>query len=340
MYVRNLKPPAWENLELKDIQFYELTGKDSAELLNFLGREGKIYKTLPEKNNSNFYRYISENNAQDLFIKLEKKQRDGDIKISEETAIWLSKNGINAVYCIDGYPREYKNNLMLAYKYIDGRFIQATESDLTTLGKSIAFLHNKLSEIPSKKIIKKETNARLDNLQRIREDISKGNCVCGPSPLKLKELSKDNSISFTKNYTEAQPLHGDLNPGNMIMMDSNVFFLDFEDTIHSFLCPFYELAYVIERIILVSTLEKKEKIRISKTFLNSYLTSRSKLKLKKHNDMLLNILRGLSLRSLCTLALYEINNVEINTNEWKKFFYLEELARNNRDLLQEVVKGL
>ncbi|MGZ8254574.1 MAG: hypothetical protein ACXWVT_06965, partial [Burkholderiaceae bacterium] len=102
-------------------------------------------------------------------------------------------------------------------------------------------------------------------------------------------------------------------------------FIDFEDAVHSMLSVEYELALVCERVILVQESDDDAAAAAIEVLLSAYAEAGGDA---FNRQALPGALIGLSLRSLCTLALVNRNGSDVA--EWSKFFALIEAAERRR----------
>ena len=172
----------------------------------------------------------------------------------------------------------------------------------------------------------------------MREDLASGRLRVGPHPEALQRLAAASEIDFSGTEEAATPLHGDLNLGNLLILEAGPVFLDFEDTLHSVLPVSHELALVIERILLASPLDEADTVELGGAFLDAYRLAGGCWR-PPEPDALHRVLRGLALRSLCVLALCEREGTEIVRDEWRKFHTFESLARDRRETLRRIVEG-
>ena len=112
--------------------------------------------------------------------------------------------------------------------------------------------------------------------------------------------------------------------------------LDFEDVFHSVLPPAFELLLMIERFVLVPIPADDAAVRLARSLLSGYRPDSSGASLDLGGRRPSDVLRSLSLRSLCVLALGERSGVMIASDEWRKFFALEQSAQQRAAALDRL----
>lgn len=137
------------------------------------------------------------------------------------------------------------------YAWIEGPHPSGPNLDFHAMGQAIARLHRALSKVPGKEDIEQRTLERMETLTRA----VKTSIVFSAGPLnEWHSLASRYLDAFTATtpamLSEATPIHGDLNPGNMLVSCDDIVFLDLEDATHSALWPGLDLAKIAERLVL------------------------------------------------------------------------------------------
>jgi Ser/Thr protein kinase RdoA (MazF antagonist) len=116
-----------------------------------------------------------------------------------------------------------------------------------------------------------------------------------------------------------------------------IVFLDFEDVVHSVLPAAFDVALLCERAILAAEPDEAAARASIAALLHAYAEAGGGSIVRP--AILPDIMRGLALRSLCTLAL--IDPAGTDTGEWGKFFHLFEAAATRREVfvLQEITRS-
>jgi Ser/Thr protein kinase RdoA (MazF antagonist) len=142
------------------------------------------------------------------------------------------------------------------------------------------------------------------------------------------------SIDFLPGEVPCRPLHGDLNPGNVLVGERGPVFLDFEDVFHSVLPPSFELAYALERFVMVPLPDDAAALTAGRILVRGY-------RLHGGDPIPADptaVLRALALRALCALAAGQRKGLAVQPDEWRKFFGLESAARARAATLAGIVE--
>ncbi len=272
-----------------------------------------------------------------VVLKLVPPERWDSIVRAEKIAAWLADRNVPTPRPLAGYPRRLPDGRGIALAtHVEGRRIEPREGDMEALGRGLGLLHRWLGEHPDLPYWERATVARLDELGEMRAKLADGTLACGPDPARLAALAGDARLDFALAHLPARPLHGDLNPGNVLMADGRAVLLDFEDVFHSVLPSAFELALVIERHVLVPIKDDSRAISLARVFMETYRgTIGAPFDLGASWP---GILRSLALRSLCVLSIGATLGRQVSNGEWSKFFTLEQMARKREGVMTIVAK--
>ena len=263
-----------------------------------------------------------------LFVKLVSPARWRELEEAEMIARWLVSRGAPAIAALEIQPPQLPSGeFVVVYPFADGRPPQPAP-DARAVGAGIGRSHAELTHHPHVADWTERTDQRLDRLVAMRASLALGDLAAGPRPDQLRELASDTSISFlpaAHQSGRARPLHGDLNIFNIVIESKAARFIDFEDAVHSVLSVENDLALVCERLILVQEKDDDAAASAIDALLAAYAEAGGD---PFNRKALPDVLIGLSLRSLCTLAL--IDRPGHDTEEWNKFFNLIEAAKRRR----------
>ena len=267
-----------------------------------------------------------------LFVKLVSAERWRELREAELIARWLAAQGAPAIAARDIDPPQLPTGeFVVVYPFADGR-PPGPSQDAGTVGAGVGSLHAALKSHPDIAEWQQLTDHRLDRLVAIRASLASGELTAGPRPDQLRLLADDRSISFLPGAHRSgppRPLHGDLNIFNIVIETGGARFIDFEDAVHSMLSVENELALVCERVILVQESDDDAAAAAIEVLLNAYTEAGGDA---FNRQALPGVLIGLSLRSLCTLAL--VNRSGSDVAEWSKFFDLIEAAERRRKVFR------
>jgi Ser/Thr protein kinase RdoA (MazF antagonist) len=263
-----------------------------------------------------------------LFVKLVAPERWRELREAELIARWLVDQGAPAIAARDGHPPQLDSGeFVVVYPFAAGRPPNPGQ-DAKAVGAGVGQLHAALKSHPHRTDWQERTDRRFDRLVAIRASLASGELAAGPQPEELMRLAADPSISFLPGAHGSgppRPLHGDLNIFNIVIEDGAARFIDFEDAVHSVLSVENDLAVACERVILVQEPDDGAAAAGIDALLDAYREAGGDA-INRH--ALPDVLIGLSLRSLCTLAL--IDRRGSDAAEWAKFFTLIEAAQQRR----------
>jgi Ser/Thr protein kinase RdoA (MazF antagonist) len=265
-----------------------------------------------------------------LMLKLVEPGRREAAARAEAIASWLAAQGLFVPAALPGFPRELADGrLAVALPFTEGRRPEPTPEDLFALGRAVGALHRTLAKHPERAAWRASTARRLADLSAIRTELAAGRLKAGPEPERLQALAGEPALDFAPGWP-ARPLHGDLNPGNILVErpSGSVVLIDFEDVFHSVLPPAFELLLLIERHILVPVADDDLALVLVRRLLDGYDETPVAFPAPPAD-----ILRARALRSLCVLALGAREGRDGGGSEWAKFLALEQQAQARADFL-------
>ena len=317
--------PAWPGLLPARPIYAPAPAGQSAAIASALGLNAPVFALQNAAGASPTFRIDADT---PLFVKLVSPGRWVELREAEAIARWLADRGAPAIAARDGRPPQLPGGeYVVAYPFADGR-PPIPSRDAAAVGAGIGRIHAALLEHPNLASWQDRTNDRLDSLVAVRKSLASGELSAGPQPDELQNLASDRSISFLPGAHRSgppRPLHGDVNIFNIVIEKDSARFIDFEDAVHSMLSVENELALASERVILVQEADDSAAAAAIGGLLEAYLQGGGD---PFNRKALPDVLIGLSLRSLCTLALIDPGGHD--TTEWNKFFSLIEAARRRR----------
>jgi Ser/Thr protein kinase RdoA (MazF antagonist) len=326
------REPTWRGLN-PGLPLWQPADPVDAWIVSAAGLNGHLFAQVPGSGiSAGFYR-LERQSAAPLFLKKVETERRSLLEDAETIASWLHARGVLVATALPGFPLVLPDGaLLIAMPYIDGRRVVATAGDLAALGKSLAALHDTLVLHPAVEAWRTNTRAHLNHLEEIRTALANGRLTAGPEPMQLAQLAAETDLDFIDAHADWQPRHGDLNPGNLLMVNDSAVLLDFEDVPHSMHPPLTEICLAVERFILASVEDDNEAVRLGRVLLDGY-----GWKQEFGNGMSpIKVLRARALRSLSLLASAEEAGTYISETEWYKFFYLEQMALRRAATLEAV----
>lgn len=324
-----LKNPTWQTLNPGLPTFIPVDTVKAMALQSKANIFGTVYQASFDDQPSSFYLIKAEQNQMHYFIKCFDAEHSEHYHQAEKIALWLQSQKVMANAALNKQSSD-----CFIYPFLDGHRLLSTSKALKSLACSLSGMHEALRACPFQVQIQDRTNYRINLLNEIREEIANGKLKVGPFPNYVKTLAQNERLNFTQG-AHAQVLHGDLHPGNIMQVDDNIYFFDFEDTLHSYLPVVYELALVMERLIFVRYDSEDEIKQLGQEFIQSYLSNGG---LYQYHETDVYAQSTLALRSLCVLTLCEIEGNIINEEEWYKFRNLSELASNTQPILKAILQ--
>lgn len=324
-----LKNPSWQTLYPGLPAYIPLEPEQAEKLQQLTNIPGIVHQVCFNGQHSNFYMIENYQNKKKYFIKCMQEEHVKHYEQAERVAKWLQSRKINANTAL-----ELNSHNCYIYPLLEGIRLPSTHGVLKQLGTALATVHSALKEYPLQKEVVANSVRRMSLLNDIREQIAQGSLVVGPFPDYVKKLAQNKHLIFTKG-AGTQVLHGDLHPGNMLLVNNAIYFFDFEDTLHSYLPLIYELALVLERMVFVCQKDVRTILSIGQSFIRAYLMNNGEYIFQDSDSY---ALLTLALRSLCVLTLCEIEGNKIHESEWHKFFKLAELAHKTQDVLKKILQ--
>ncbi|SVE17352.1 uncharacterized protein METZ01_LOCUS470206, partial [marine metagenome] len=212
-----------------------------------------------------------------------------------------------------------------------------TKDDLIQVGITLAHIHTAFSQIALEKSIQKATLKQFELLKSRQKKIIREKTSFSPHPEYLQKVLSEADSFFVFPNEPCQVLHGELHPGNLLFPidGSQPVILDLEDSLFSWLPIRMDIAYTLERFILIRDTDDHQALKSSRIFLNAYLPKGGEIPFKQKGD-LQRSLRWLSLRALCLLAEKEATGQKVPAQEWEKFFWLLSMSAGRSKLLLQI----
>lgn len=313
------RPPAWVGLTPTPRVYVPATPDLAREVAAALGRKGTVWRLENAGGDSSIFLKMDADDGCVRFVKVVTAERTPELLAAEALARWLHEEGVRVV-AAESTADLGEGRRLWSYPYHCGRPPKACVEDIVAIGSELGRLHRALHRHPSLPKWQERTAARLTRLSMVRMVLADGTLAAGPEPALLQRIAFDQNIDFLPNRFEPAErclaLHGDLNRFNMLIDGQGCTFLDFEDVSHSVLPAIFDLATVVERVVMVDA-EPSSVLPLAGLLFDSYAAAAGcRPALKQVPDAL----RGLALRALCTLA--EIDPAGRDDKEWRKFFRL------------------
>lgn len=267
-----------------------------------------------------FFRLVADD-GRVFFVKRATAENLGSQVRSNALAEWLAKRGVRTSTATV-QTTTTSGEGVFAFPYVDWRMVDLKADELAATGRAVAGLHAVLAAHPGLPEWRERTAQRIADLSDLRRAIARGLTKPRLHGERIRELAGHADADFSA-MDGAQPLHGDLHLGNLLMPrdEAEPIFVDFEDVFHSVLPARFELALFIERAILNRERNDEAAAALARSFLEAYFEGRPNL-VSAFLASGPQTLRALSLRSLCVIVDCERHGVEIEAAEWDKFMSL------------------
>ncbi|WP_367606894.1 phosphotransferase [Legionella sp. W05-934-2] len=330
MYLGN---PTWQSLSPGLPQYIPINNREEAAIVDIMPLLGQWYRVYVEGAGTNFFRFDDAVSKQNYFIKRINKEDYQRNNAANNIARWLDEQGVPTNYA-SKIIKQDKASYFFIYPLNEGQRVPADLNSMAKLGSSLATLHTTLKQLPKQDEIINKTNWRIELLEEVRKKLVNGHYQFGPNSDFVHKLAKKIHHPFLEDNC-IQPLHGDLNYGNILYHNHAIMYLDFEDTLHSFLPTIFEIGYVLERFLFTKVSDKNKLLSLGKAFMKAYLSNNGQYIYHEHHAKVLPLL---ALRSFCVLTLCELEGKTIDKNEWLKFEYLAELGFKTALLFDEIIR--
>ena len=279
-----------------------------------------------------YYRYKGGNN---LFVKIVSHQDHGVQNIADDIAGWLYTAGVSVSVVRSGYPKKIVDSdyWIYLYDYLEHEFNVRNCDQLYLIGKEVGKMHRLMQGHPYKEKVCLDGNKKnkylFQQLKKIKLDEYNSNFSTDSIEL-IKCSSYDDYHTLTEH---AQMVHGDLNFGNIVFNTANnkPVIIDFEDSSTAWLNPLYDIAFIIQRFILLS--DSKNRIEMASSFIGGYKTENY---IKYNYGMLMIMLKMISIRSLLVLSTLDDSEHKSYKSEIDKFVNLHKKTLKDSLIISEI----
>lgn len=276
--------------------------------------------------------------CEDHFWFVRVSSRIGHPALEKEITDYLFSQGVPVNPILYFNTIEWKGRLyrLDVRPFLGGKHFNGSNQSIVQLTRAVRMAHNYLKIYEKSSRVKKNATKRFECLKKIREILTISlNQRSFEIFAENAEWAEENEgwlrgmvEKFEPNFhclPEAQCLHGEIHPGNVIFMDDGVKLLDFEESVHMFAPPAWDLAFLVQRFCLSgkpggSVL--RERLRIVE---NEYGGCLSEL------TFMMRQAAWFSIAVILELRMY--HNVLTPLSEYEKFVRLERQA----ELLEKVL---
>ena len=341
--------PAFEHLQ-HDLVWNDIDQEQNRLLTNWSGLDG-LWKKLNTRHKFPLGYYRCQGKEKEFFVKVLLPNHGNKTLLAERVVKHLAVEISSVVPALSTEENiiDYKGAKasLIIYPYISQYNTKKASVFISAIAHELAALHASLHEIYNKDKIEEASKSRMSSLQKIWGDIQNAS-FSFDIPRDAREILLKNKLSlFDIFLLNPQVIHGDLNRRNILFTKDenkstpNVFFIDFEDCLHTYSSPLQDVAFVIERFIFTEPLTILQIKQQTHQLLSCYQQSNSNTNLsfvKLPSDWLITMLLALSIKSLLLLSQLSLTkNQLVLRNEWDKFIERIRFVESQRDNLLEII---
>jgi Ser/Thr protein kinase RdoA (MazF antagonist) len=207
---------------------------------------------------------------------------------------------------------------LIVYPYVAGRRVRMGRVDLQALGGAIAELHAALRRHDDAATVRTNARAWFGHLEAAAEHAAAGTIAGYPKAAAKCLAARNRPLDYGLDAPQAQPLHGDLNFGNVIAHDNGIAIVDFENAVRSFGPPLLDLAFALERFCFSAKPDAATETALARALLDGYGTVAPAPTQSDIEDALMLHAR----RALAVLAAKTENAMAAEPSEIEKFLFL------------------
>jgi Ser/Thr protein kinase RdoA (MazF antagonist) len=271
-----------------------------------------------------YYRLKSGSN--DFFLRVMSQDRFDRFQEEEQVLSFLRKRNIPLLHTIAPHDISIKPDLYVAFQpFLEAHFFNPNVDSLGDVGNCLSQIHKTLKTFPHDNI-KARGQLRHEQLIQILRN-RQGLAEVAPPEL-MSLLSSSQESDLLPLIESPQAIHGDLNLANILFSQKGCTFIDFEDTLCSWLNPMLDVAMVLERFIL--TMDYPDRKKHALDFISNYGHQ------SFDPEKICRILKAMSLRALLLLINKSLRDRSPLSAEARKFVFLNEQIKKNRSFLQSV----
>lgn len=209
-------------------------------------------------------RYLLTSSGKSWFIRV--SSRWGNPELEQSITRFLTNQGVHVtVLLVAGRPLPWNGQVLRVdvRPMIEGRHYNGSEDDLRRLAATLAACHRALSHFSRADAVRAATAARNRRLEKIchRMDaaLKRGDFRVFAERASWAAEHRDCLLELTKEFEprldqdpHAQCLHGEIHLGNVVFCSTNgsAALLDFEESVHVFAPPAWDLAFFVQRFCL------------------------------------------------------------------------------------------
>ena len=272
-----------------------------------------------------------------LFVRI--SSRMGHPILEKEVVDYLVVDGVsvNSIIYSEKIEWQGKTYRLDVRPFLDGRHFDGSNDDVGMLAGTLRILHRSFKTFRGEGRVKDLASKRYRRLSRIME------LVAHSLRVRRFDIFAEYAIWTKENedwlnemaeqfdpkiqcHAAAQCLHGEIHPGNVVFLaDGAPVLLDFEESVHVYAPPSWDLAFFVQRFSLSDNPDRVT------------LMDRLELIAKEYGRPLPKLAETMRQASWLAMAvifdLYITYNIVTPLSEYEKFVRLERQARNLEGIL-------
>jgi hypothetical protein len=285
---------------------------------------------FPSKNASGSYRLFTK--TDDYFIRV--TSRIGDYSLEKSLIHHLNKDNVSINdILIGGVQLNWQDNLYRidVRPFIEGNHYSNSEIELESLLIEMQIFHNSIGNFSYEKTVKDNqrniSNNQINLIKLIRDAIHIQDYDRFKEYSSWVHLHQDWLENILSHYDpmfykmpNAQCIHGQVHPGNVMFIKNKATIFDLETSIMTYAPKCWDYSWILQRFCLDYNLEKKElskKVRLIVKYSNEKLSS------------LLKMARIISVNNVLSVFDYRINQDTIVPQSELEKFHNHELKVKN-----------
>ena len=272
--------------------------------------------------------WVVELEAHDVLVRVVSAERAARIVRGDRIARHAAALDVAVSTLRPGWPQAISPaSSVTAHEYVAGRFARAEVADLRALGAALRGLHEALRALPSADRVRSGAEARWAMLSARAARLAAGE-EAGPWPERVTRLVRQWGATLDVDDADAQPLHGDINAGNVIFPPQGApVLIDFEDAPTTWLSPAADLAAAVERFAMRSQ-QSRHVEQLVAALVAGYDKDLAEGTMTRH-------LARRGVQALCVLAEAEAAGARPAAEEWDKILVLLEDVERRHDLVAQ-----
>jgi hypothetical protein len=199
--------------------------------------------------------------GRNLFIRIVPESRRPTQLRVDRIAEFAGSRSVSTPPPLAGSPFAVLDCWAFAYPWLSGEHsAPMTAERIGLLGRKIAELHAVLRDFPGREAVRAASDDNWNARRSLLRSLARRIGDARPVGDQLATLERGWTTTFELLNGDAQMIHNDLHPGNVLFNESTstFHFLDFEEAGSSWLSPMMDLSWVIERFCLLKESGSRE----------------------------------------------------------------------------------